>query len=265
MKNYIVCTTALMLCLMPSAADAQDKDALHGYVAGGVFATTDYEGSSNFQAVPLLSGKVGYNHYYIETRGLGLRANISPTPDYDFGPVVSYKMSRDDDIDNNRVASLREVDDALELGAFLKIPITGVTSNPYDQLSFDLEILGDATDAYDGYQVSVGTSYSYPISRALRVSTSLSTTYADDNYMQTYFGVDADNAARSGLGQYQADGGFKDVGLNFVANYGLSKNWGLIGIIGYNRLIGDAANSPLVEDEGSANQFRVGTGLTYRF
>lgn len=266
MNKYIAVTVLSLGLLCPAAVMAEDTDPISGYIAGGVFATSDYEGSNDYQAIPLLSGKINYNHYYIETRGLGVRLNLSPSLAYDFGPVLSYKMSRDDDVDNNRVARLREVDSAFEAGAFVTFPIAeGISSNSEDKLVFDGQVIADASGTYEGYLVSFGTTYSYPFSRTFRVSTGLSATYVDENYMQTYFGVDANNAARSGLSQFSADSGFKDVGLSLTANYGLSKKWGLIGIVGYDRLIGDAADSPLVDDEGSANQFMIGTGLTYRF
>jgi outer membrane scaffolding protein for murein synthesis (MipA/OmpV family) len=36
------------------------------------------------------------------------------------------------------------------------------------------------------------------------------------------------------------------------------EHWGFMGLLGYKRLIGDAEDSPVVEDEGEANQFSGG-------
>jgi len=44
--------------------------------------------------------------------------------------------------------------------------------------------------------------------------------------------------------------------------YGLSPNWGIFVMSGYDRLLGDAADSPLTEDR---DQFRTGLGLAYTF
>ncbi len=269
MKTFIISATLLFVMGFfsveaYSSETKQPEKYVSGYLGLGVAALPDYEGSDDFQAVPLISGKVNYKQYYFETRGLGGRINISPTDLYDFGPAFSYKMERDDDMDSNALGLFREIDSSFMAGAFLKIPVKGIT-NPYDQLSFDADILSDTSGTSDGFLVSFGPSYSLPVSRVLRFSTSLSATYADDNYMNTYFGVDANNAARSGLAQYEADGGFKDAGMTFTTNYQFNEKWGVLGLVSYKRLLSEAADSPIVEEEGSANQFMIGTGVSYRF
>ncbi len=50
------------------------------------------------------------------------------------------------------------------------------------------------------------------------------------------------------------DGEFKDVGLHMIANYSFNSNWSLVGNLGYKRLVGDAEDSPIVDDAGSADQ-----------
>jgi len=47
--------------------------------------------------------------------------------------------------------------------------------------------------------------------------------------------------------------------------YLLDKDWSFITIANYTRLLNDAANSPLVENAGSKNQFWLGLGVAYRF
>ncbi|MEM9442430.1 MAG: MipA/OmpV family protein [Pseudomonadota bacterium] len=43
------------------------------------------------------------------------------------------------------------------------------------------------------------------------------------------------------------------------------RRWGLTGILSYKRLIDDAADSPIVDDVGNANQIFGGAALTYSF
>ena len=47
--------------------------------------------------------------------------------------------------------------------------------------------------------------------------------------------------------------------------YPFNKFWSFITIANYTRLLNDAANSPLVENAGSKNQFWLGLGVAYRF
>ena len=45
--------------------------------------------------------------------------------------------------------------------------------------------------------------------------------------------------------------------------FSLSPNWHLAGGLIYSRLVGDAADSPVTDDRGSANQFFAGLGIAY--
>jgi outer membrane scaffolding protein for murein synthesis (MipA/OmpV family) len=91
--------------------------------------------------------------------------------------------------------------------------------------------------------------------------------FASSNYMDTYFGVSAAEAAASGgrLTAYDPGGaGFKAVGLEGRLSYDLNDDVRLHLQGGYKRLVGDAADSPIA-DVGSKNQFSIGLGATYRF
>jgi len=90
--------------------------------------------------------------------------------------------------------------------------------------------------------------------------------FASEDYMDTYFGVTASEAANSGgrLTAYNPSAGFKSVGLAARASYDWNDDVRLHLQGGYNRLIGDAADSPIAKG-GSKDQFSVGLGVTYRF
>ncbi|WP_420412946.1 MipA/OmpV family protein [Roseibium sp.] len=91
--------------------------------------------------------------------------------------------------------------------------------------------------------------------------------FASGNYMDTYFGVSAAEAAASGgrLTAYDPGGtGFKSVGLAARVSYDWNDDVRLHLQGGYERLIGDAADSPIAKI-GSEDQFNIGLGVTYRF
>jgi outer membrane protein len=91
------------------------------------------------------------------------------------------------------------------------------------------------------------------------------TTYANDSYMKTYFGITTSQAAASGFKEFNANGGIKDMGIGTSIIYSFNKYWSFLTIANYTRLINDAAKSPLVENAGSKNQFWLGLGVAYRF
>lgn len=90
--------------------------------------------------------------------------------------------------------------------------------------------------------------------------------FASGKYMDTYFGVSTAEASASGgrLAQYDPGAGFKAVGLSALVSYDLNDDVRLHLQGGYERLIGDAADSPIAE-VGSKDQFNIGLGVTYRF
>nr|NIR12848.1 MipA/OmpV family protein [Desulfobacterales bacterium] len=222
----------------------------------GLGLAPDYEGSEDYEFVPVLYARtVWASGQYLQFLANDLRANVLPSHTWSFGPMLEYIRSRAD-VDNNRVDDMQNVDASVMLGVFGSVKI--------DRWNASLELRQDIADN-NGFLATLRGGYNLPINEQLRLGFGVSTTYADGDYMNTYFSVDSGDAARSGLKEYDADSGFKDVGMDIKANYKIHKNWGLIGIVRYIRLVGDAEDSPVVDDEGDENQFFVGALVKYSF
>ena len=90
--------------------------------------------------------------------------------------------------------------------------------------------------------------------------------WGSQDYSKTYFGVTAAEAAAAGstLTAYSPDAGINSVGLELKANYAFSERTTFHLRAGWDRFIGDAADSPIVK-AGSADQFTIGAGVSYRF
>jgi len=123
----------------------------------------------------------------------------------------------------------------------------------------------DVGNNNDGTLTTFDIEYTAFIKDSLKLSTSLSTSWADDDYMRGYFGVTDIQATQSGLSRFGSKSGFKDVGLQVKASYAMSLRWSFEGQVGYWRLLNDAADSPIVKDAGSVNQARGLIGLSYKF
>jgi outer membrane protein len=89
----------------------------------------------------------------------------------------------------------------------------------------------------------------------------------DSRFTRTYFDITALDAARSpfGISAYTKQGTFVSWGALASAEYRWSPRWSLLGDVRYQRLIGDAADSPIVAQLGSPNQVRAAVGVRYRF
>lgn len=251
------------------ADDAKPQAAqqgLNGYVNLGAAVVPDYEGSQDYMPAPVLAGKLGYNEFYVEARGPELRANVMPKVlpfGFDFGPALAYRFGRGD-VENNRVDRMRDIDGSVALGAFAKVYTNGLLQES-DELGFEVEGLTGVGDDRSGTTVAFGPSYSFSPFERWRFGFKASATWADSRYTDTYFGVDAGDALRSGFSTYDAKGGIKDIGLSMNVTYMWTESWGITGMLGVTQLVGDAADSPIVKDAGSATQ-GVGTlGVVYRF
>ena len=80
-----------------------------------------------------------------------------------------------------------------------------------------------------------------------------------------YFSITPTQSIASGLPVYSAAGGVYSYGGGVQARYFWSEQWATHAFLEYERLTGDAANSPLVVQRGSSNQFMYGLGTTYSF
>ncbi len=90
-------------------------------------------------------------------------------------------------------------------------------------------------------------------------------TWATGKYMRSFFGVTPAQSAASRLPVFAPGSGFKDIGVEASANYVFASRWAVVGTVGYKRLIGGAADSPLVRLRGSANQMALQAFLVYSF
>jgi len=221
----------------------------------GAGMVPDYEGSNDYQVVPALYARIHWKRgYSVELEGLTLRANLLPNDMWNFGPVVRYRMGRQD-VEDKAVDRMRDIDDSWEAGAFAKVAI--------DNWNVRLDVVKDIADGHDGYLIGIHTGYTLFRDSFWRISAGASATYADNNYMDTYFSIDENNSSRSGLDTYEAEAGFKDIGVTLSASYSISRNWGVMGIMGYKRLLGDAEDSPIVDKDGSPDQFIGSLAVTY--
>lgn len=90
-------------------------------------------------------------------------------------------------------------------------------------------------------------------------------TLGDAKYSRAYFGVTPAAALTSGLSAYDPGGGVQSVGVTAGYHRMLGRNWGIAVYGRYDRLVGDAADSPVVRQLGSRSQPSGGIALSYTF
>lgn len=244
---------------MPVQADetyGNASAAVHQYVFDlgvGVMARPSYAGADSFTAnpFPILS----IQNFYFPGLGQIVDGSSAKTGFYfypSFGFVGERKAS-----DNADLTGTNKIDWALELGLG-----AGIRGDYF-------RAFAEVRQGVNGHTSQVGRfgldAIAHPTDR-LKVSFGPRADFAAGDYMDTYFGVTAAEAAASGgrLTAYNPGGGFKSLGLEAEGVYDLTDDVKLHLRGGYDRLVGDAAKSPIVK-LGSKNQFRIGLGMSYRF
>ena len=85
---------------------------------------------------------------------------------------------------------------------------------------------------------------------------------AGDRYMQTYYGISAEQAARTSYPVYTPSAGLRDAALFANWRHDLGEDWILLAGAGANRLLGPAADSPLTR---SKSTWGLSAGFARRF
>jgi len=224
----------------------------------GLGAIPDYEGSKDYKAspIPFIRSQMASGQF-LQITGATLSINVVPSKTIQFGPVLRYRAERNEDVENEQVKLMETVDAAVEAGGFVGFQHKNWTAK--------FEMVQDTANGHGGALSTLSAGYKIPLPPKAAITINLSTSYADEDYMHAYFSVDGQNKGLSSFTNYDADAGIKDAAGTVIANYFINPQWGVIGVLRYTKLLGDAADSPLVADEGEASQMTVGVLATYKF
>jgi outer membrane protein len=179
------------------------------------------------------------------------------TPQLKFGPVANLRSGRYAGMDHRRRGLDRDPW-ALEAGAFVDVwPVP-------DVLRTRVEVRHGLRE-HDGLAVGLSADW---VSKVDRFTLSMGPRLGvmDAGLAQLQFGVSPVASARNGLfSPYQARGGVQFVGLGAALSYDWSDQWRTTVFDRFDRLVGDAARSPITRRLGAADQFTAGVGVTYSF
>lgn len=227
----------------------------------GALYQPDYEGSDDYEVSPLPMLMINYRDLvFLRGPTLGVNAftwqGERAGSKLQIGPLLRYQFGRDEG-DNDALRGMGDIDGSFEIGGFINYGL-----GPW---SAGLTLFQDVSGSHDGLTAKLSAGHRLPLGPQLMLRSEISAAWASDDYVATFFGVTAAQSTRSGMRQYAPEAGFKDVGISFNLDYKLTESWGLTGQVAYKRLLSDAADSPLVEDRGSADQLTTGLFVTYKF
>lgn len=233
-------------------------------VGGIVLVAPKYEGSKSYQTfgfplvIPNFGKKAEEGSFgdRISFKSIDdIRFNVLGMSSFELGPVAGYRGGRKQK-DGVLLGGLGDVDAGLVVGGY-----AGYNLGP---MFFDASVGSQVTGPKTGYQLKLGAATEFDVSETVKITTGIGSTYSSDEYMDNFFGISSAQAASStaGLTAFNPGAGFKDINFNLGTEVAINDKWKLNVGAGYSRLIGDAANSPVVETK---DQFSGSVSFIYRF
>ena len=250
----------------PVAAPRAPSPALPVMASSGLIVTLTanglvaprYPGSDElgFLAYPSLSFRRAGEPKRFTTPDDGLTLPFYDAPAFRFGAVARFRGGRYLETDR-RLFGLRDVRWAVEPGLFAEFwPVSFLRTRVEVRRGFN---------GHEGFVADLGADLVQRFG-ATTFSVGPRVTLGDGEFARTYFGVTPAESALNGLlPAYRPSGGVTSVGALTALSVDWSERWSTTVSASYARLVGDAAESPIVRQFGSKDQFTFGASVSYSF
>ena len=230
---------AAALLLLPVAAHAQEQTGRpasldHIVVGLGAVYTPTYQGADRYRTLPIPVTDVVRGHFFANLQN-GVGFDVIQGDAVTVGASVTYTPGY----------RRKDVPDGIGELSF------GAGARMFASVRAGAAVLtlgGTKGFAWGTKGIVADVSLSYPLAISSRITLipGIETSWADRKYNDRYFGVDAVQAQASGLPQFHAGQGFKDVSATITANARLTKRISLSLSGGSTRLLGRVQDSPIV-------------------
>lgn len=265
--RLVFALTAAFLLLSPAAhgQPANDPFAPNGKPsvwsvvlgAGGIVRPT-FEGSDRYFASPVPLVSINYNDMIsLDTSGLNAYWRNGGLQ---IGGGLTYNLGRLQGSNSvvtpgdERLNGLGNIPAAAGLRAFANYKlgpvVLGATLTKY------------LAEGNNGLLIDGLVEIPYRLGERTTLTGRLFATWADQSYMQTWFGVTPGQSISSGYAVYQAEAGIKNVGLGINLRHQFGTNWMLSADARLSRLTGSADHSPITVSNTNMSFLAM---LGYRF
>jgi outer membrane protein len=249
-------------CAAPARADDDSEESgsrkpTDGWditVGAGAASLPKYPGSDEQKTRALPVVAIRYGRFFLGggsgsggSPGGGLGVYMYEDDRWRVGAMLSagaFKARKESD--DRRLRGLGDIDGTTRAGAFANYKL--------GWLSADLSPSSDVGDKRQGTIVKFGLDANWPLSKQLMLGAGPEVTWANGEYTQTLFGIDAQQSMRSGRAQYRAGGGINSVGVAIHARYRFDDHWGAGAFVSTSRLQGRCKGQP---DRAGQNPQRI--------
>jgi outer membrane protein len=256
MRYFLIAAAACIPAI--GAAHAQDGGTTRVRVGLGAQVRPDFVGSDSYEFAPMfdIDTARGDHQFKFEAPDYSFEIPVVDTGGFEFGPALNLANGRK----NKDVGGLPlgRVKTTIEAGGYVNYEVS-------PSFYLHAEVL-KGLGGHDGVVGTLGADYVWRDGDKYVFSIGPRALFSDSKYQRAYFGVTPAAALATGLPAYRPDGGLHGLALASGLSYQFSPDWGMFGYARYERLVGDAADSPIVHTKfGSRTQMSGGLGLTYTF
>jgi outer membrane protein len=254
MKLLLLPCAAVLLASTPALA--KDKEDLRVRVGLGAQLRPEFKGADDTEVAPLLDVDIakGSEPFRFEAPDDSFGLRLISNEHFAAGPAAKIESSRK----NKDVgAAVGKAPTTIEAGAFAEFLAS-------DSFRFRGEVL-KGIGGHGGLEGSVGADYINRDGDRYVFSVGPRLLFSNARYQRAFFGVDPEAALATGLPVYRPNSGLHAVAVASGLSYQFSPRFGAFGFARAERLVGDAAKSPIIKEFGSRNQLSGGLGLSYTF
>jgi outer membrane protein len=247
-----------LIALLPAwgAADAQDSRDIRVRVAAGAQLRPEYVGADGTSVGPLFHVNLakGTKPFAFAAPDDNPSIAVTSADGFSFGLAGNYEGRRKESDVGAPVGGVKRT---FEAGAFVQY-----------EWKNSFRVRAELLKGINGHKGVLGTVSADKIWRdgdRYVISVGPRVLFSDGRYERAYFGVTPAVAVATGLPAYRPGSGIYAVAAASGITYALNERWGLFGFARYERLVGDAAKSPIVREFGSRDQLSGGIGVNYTF
>ncbi|QNM82650.1 MipA/OmpV family protein [Sphingomonas sabuli] len=254
MKHLLPCLALAALIVPAVSADAATPYRVR--VGLGAQVEPDFPGADSLEVNPYpeVSVAKGDSLFSVGAPDDSFAIPLFSSSGFSAGPVAALESAR---YDGDVGAPVGDVKRTIEVGAFAQQMIG-------ENFRVRAEVR-NGLGGHDGLIGNVGADYIARDGDNWTLTAGPRVRFGDDDFMNAYYGVTPAVAVLSGLPAYDAGGGLHAIGATTGFTYSLGGPLGLFGYGRYDRLVGDAKDSPIVRQYGSPDQFSAGLGVSYTF
>ena len=252
----VLLSVGIALLAVSAPAIAQDENDLRVRVGLGAEIKPEFIGSDDVELGPLWDVDIarGADPFRFEAPDDSFGIRLFSERGFSAGPAANVEWKRKE---SDVGAPVGKVKTTVEVGGFAEYLVSESIRVRAD--------LRKGIGGHDGLVGAIGADYISRDGDRYVFSIGPRVLFSNARFQRAYFGVDSGAALASGLPAFRPDGGVYAVAAASGLSYQFSPRWGAFGFARYERLVGDAAKSPIVRDLGSRNQLSGGIGLSYTF